>query len=173
MGNAHPNLVPYQTFHTKDGDLILAVGNDSQFGRFCAAAGVPEVASDPRFVDNVARVTNRDACGAALAPAMKQKTTAEWVATLEPLGVPCGPINRLDDVYADPQVQSRGVKIEVEHPLAGPIPLVANPIKYSRTPIRYEAAPPLLGQHTDEVLRETLGLSTAELQGLRTRAVIG
>ncbi|MDB5863488.1 MAG: CoA transferase [Betaproteobacteria bacterium] len=172
MGNAHPNIAPYQTFRTADGDLILAVGNDNQFIKFCVAAGIPEVAGDPRFIGNIARVANRDACTAALAPAMRSKTTAEWIALLEPAGVPCGPINRLDQVYADPQVQHRGMKIEVPHPLAGAIPLVANPIKYSRTPIRYDAPPPLLGQHTDEILTGLLGRSAADVDALRARRII-
>ena len=110
MGNAHPNVVPYQTFPTRDGDLILAIGNDNQFAKFCAAAGIPEVAADPRFADNAARIANRGACVAAIAPALRAKTTAEWVALLEKDGVPCGPINRLDEVYADPQVQHRGIE---------------------------------------------------------------
>ena len=172
MGNAHSNIVPYQTFHTKDGDLILAIGNDNQFRKFCDAAGIPEVAQDPRFIGNVPRLENRDACTAAIAPAVKKKTTAEWVALLEPAGVPCGPINRLDDVYSDPQVQHRGMKIEVDHPLAGAIPLVANPIKYSRTPIQYDAPPPLLGQHTDEILSGLLGKSAAEIDALRAKKIV-
>src|SRR5687768_12897738 len=172
MGNAHPNIMPYQTFHTKDGDLILAVGNDNQFLKFCDAAGIPEVAKDPRFIGHIARLENRDACTAAIAPAIKAKTTAEWIALLEPAGVPCGPINRLDDVYADPQVQHRGLKIEVRHPLAGAIPLVANPIKYSRTPIEYDAPPPLLGEHTEEVLSGLLGKSAAEIAALRANKIV-
>jgi formyl-CoA transferase len=172
MGNAHPNIVPYQTFHTKDGDLILAIGNDNQFRKFCEVAGIAEVAKDARFSSHIARVENRDACTAALAPAIKLKTTAEWVALLEPAGVPCGPINRLDDVYADPHVQHRGMKIEVEHPLAGAMPLVANPIKYSRTPIRYDAPPPLLGEHTDEILSGLLGKSAADIDALRAKKIV-
>jgi crotonobetainyl-CoA:carnitine CoA-transferase CaiB-like acyl-CoA transferase len=172
MGNAHPNIAPYQTFRTADGDLILAVGNDNQFIKFCEAAGIAEVAKDPRFIGNIARVANRDACTAALAPAIRSKTTAEWIALLEPAGVPCGPINRLDQVYADPQVQHRGMKIEVEHPLAGAIPLVANPIKFSRTPIQYDAAPPLLGEHTDEILTRLLGKSAEQIEALRAKKII-
>jgi crotonobetainyl-CoA:carnitine CoA-transferase CaiB-like acyl-CoA transferase len=172
MGNSHPNVMPYQTFPTRDGDLILAIGNDNQFAKFCTAAGIPEAAADPRFVDNASRLANREACTAAIAPSVRQKTTAEWVALLEPLGVPCGPINRLDDVYADPQVQHRGVRIEVPHPLSGSVPLVANPIRYSRTPITYDAPPPMLGQHTDEVLGGLLGKSADELQDLRSKRVI-
>ena len=172
MGNAHPNIVPYQTFPTRDGDLILAIGNDSQFAKFCAAAGIPELATDARFIDNVARVANREACVSAIAPAVRKKTTAEWIAALEPLGVPCGPINRLDQVYADPQVRHRGMKIGVPHPLADEVPLVANPIRYSRTPLSYRAAPPLLGEHTEEVLTRLLGKSAADLEALRSDAII-
>jgi crotonobetainyl-CoA:carnitine CoA-transferase CaiB-like acyl-CoA transferase len=172
MGNAHPNITPYQTFHTRDGDMILAVGNDNQFTKFCIAAGIPEVASDPRFVGNIARVANRDACTAALADAIRKKTTAEWIALLEPVGVPCGPINRLDDVYADPQVQHRGMKISVPHPLAGEVPLVANPIRYSRTPITYESPPPLLGEHTEQILKGLLGRTDADVEELRTKRII-
>ncbi|HEV7392803.1 MAG TPA: CaiB/BaiF CoA-transferase family protein [Burkholderiales bacterium] len=172
MGNAHPNIVPYQTFPTRDGDLILAIGNDNQFVKFCASAGIPHVAADRRFVDNVSRVAHRDECVSALAPAIRGKTTAEWISILEPLGVPCGPINRLDDVYGDPHVQHRGLKIEVPHPLAGAIPLVANPIKYSRTPLRYDMPPPLLGEHTSEILTGLLGKSRGDLEALRSKGVI-
>jgi crotonobetainyl-CoA:carnitine CoA-transferase CaiB-like acyl-CoA transferase len=172
MGNAHPNVVPYQTFSTRDGDMILAIGNDKQFRKFCEAAGIPEAGSDPRFADNAARIENRQACIDALAPAIRQKTTKEWIAVLEPLGVPCGPINRLDHVYDDPQVQHRGMKIEVPHPLSGVVPLVANPIKYSRTALSYDTPPPLLGEHTDAVLRELLGKSDPEIATLRARGII-
>jgi crotonobetainyl-CoA:carnitine CoA-transferase CaiB-like acyl-CoA transferase len=172
MGNAHPNIVPYQTFPTRDGDLILAIGNDSQFAKFCAAAGIPEVATDPRFIDNVARVAHREACVAAIAPAVRAKTTAEWISTLEPLGVPCGPINRLDQVYADPQVQHRGLRVAVPHPLAGEVPLVANPIRYSPTPLSHETPPPLLGEHTAQILSELLGKSDTEMKALRDNGII-
>ena len=172
MGNAHPNVVPYQTFRTRDGDLILAVGNDSQFAKFCAAAGLPAMAADPRFADNALRIANRDALSAAIAPAMRTKTTHEWVEALEKEGVPCGPINRLDEVYADPQVKHRGLRIEVPHPLSGTVPLVANPIRYSRTALKYETPPPLLGEHTEEVLRELLGKSTETLAALKAKRVI-
>jgi crotonobetainyl-CoA:carnitine CoA-transferase CaiB-like acyl-CoA transferase len=172
MGNAHPNVVPYQTFPTSDGDLILAVGNDSQFAKLCAAAGIPEAAADPRFASNAARVANRDACAAAIAPAMKTRTTAEWVTLLEPLGVPCGPINRLDQVFDHPQVRHRGLRIDVPHPLSGSVPLVANPIKFSRTPLAYDTPPPMLGQHTEEILRDLLNKSEAEVASLRQSGVI-
>jgi crotonobetainyl-CoA:carnitine CoA-transferase CaiB-like acyl-CoA transferase len=172
MGNAHPNVVPYQTFPTRDGDMILAIGNDGQFAKFCEAAGIPEVARDARFLTNASRIANREACAAALAPAIRKRTTAEWVALLEPLGVPCGPINRLDEVFANPQVRHRGLKVDVPHPLSGTVPLVANPIKFSRTPLTYDTPPPLLGQHTDEILRTLLGKGEAEIDALRRGRII-
>jgi crotonobetainyl-CoA:carnitine CoA-transferase CaiB-like acyl-CoA transferase len=172
MGNAHPNVMPYQTFRTRDGDIILAVGNDGQFRRFCEAAGIPEVGADPRFATNALRLANRRACTAALAPSIAKKTTAEWVALLDPIGVPCGPINRLDEVYADPQVQHRGMKIDVPHPLSGTVPLVANPIRYSRTPIVSDVPPPLLGEHTEEVLRDLLHKTEAEIAALREQRIV-
>jgi formyl-CoA transferase len=172
MGNAHPNVVPYQTFPTKDGDVIIAIGNDSQFKKFCEAAGVPETGNDPRYASNALRIANRDSCIAAIAPAVRLKTTAEWIATLEPLGVPCGPIHRLDDVFANPQIKYRGMQIDVPHPLSGEVPLVANPIKYSRTPLSYDTPPPLLSQHTDQVLQKLLGKSDAEIAALRAAGII-
>ena len=172
MGNAHPNIVPYQTFPTRDGDFILAIGNDNQFRKFCVAAGIPEVGADPRFADNITRLENRQACIDAIAPAIKKKTTAEWIETLEPIGVPCGPINRLDQVYDDPQVRHRGMKIEVPHPLAGMVPLVANPIRYSRTSLSYDTPPPLLGEHTGDVLRGLLGKTDPQLSELRAKRII-
>src|SRR5690606_13446971 len=172
LGNAHPNVTPYDAFKTRDGDIIIAIGNDAQYARFCQAAGVGSLATDERFKDNRSRLAHREELKALLAPALQSRTTAEWIGLLEPLGVPCGPINRLDQVFADPQVVHRGLRIEVPHPLAGRLPLVANPIRYSRTPIRYEAPPPLLGQHTDEVLRALLGKQEAEIEALRSRGVI-
>lgn len=157
LGNAHPNIVPYQDFPTADGDFILTVGNDGQFRKFCEVAGHPEWADDPRFVSNAERVAHR----AELIPLIRQvtvfRTTAEWVALLEQAGVPCGPINDLAAVFADPQVQARQLKVTLEHPLAGQVDLVANPIRLSRTPAEYRTAPPLLGQHTREVLADWLG----------------
>ena len=172
MGNAHPNVMPYQTFHTKDGDIIIATGNDGQFQRLCVAAGAPEAATDPHYATNALRIANRDACTALLATAMKKKTTAEWISALEIVGVPCGPINRLDDVFADPQVQHRGLKINVPHALAGSVPLVANPIKFSRTPLSYDMPPPLVGEHADEVLRGVLGKSAEEIAALRAKKIV-
>jgi crotonobetainyl-CoA:carnitine CoA-transferase CaiB-like acyl-CoA transferase len=172
MGNAHPNIVPYQDFPTADGDMILAIGNDSQFAKFCAVAGRSEWAADARFATNAARVTNR----AALIPLLRQATvmrsSAEWMSLLEAAGVPCGPINRLDQVFADPQVQARGLRIDLPHPVAGSVPGVANPIRLSASPVSYRNAPPTLGQHSDEVLAQWLGLGQVELAGLRERGVI-
>ncbi len=172
MGNAHPNVVPYQTFHTRDGDMILAVGNDNQFRKFCEAAGLPGLPRDPRFATNMARIGNRDACEAAIAPAIERRTTAEWIALLEPLGVPCGPISRLDEVFDNPQVKHRRLRVDVPHPLSGTVPQVANPIRFSRTPLAYDTPPPLLGQHTDEVLRGLLGKTDADIAELRANGVI-
>ncbi|WP_394240448.1 CaiB/BaiF CoA transferase family protein [Halopseudomonas laoshanensis] len=156
MGNAHPNIVPYQDFPTADGDFILTVGNDAQFAKFCGVAGHPEWALDGRFSSNAARVAHR----AELIPLIRQvtvfRTTTQWIADLERAGVPCGPINNLEQVFADPQVQARGLKIRMEHPLSGELELVANPIRLSRTPVSYRLPPPMLDQHGSEVLREWL-----------------
>ncbi len=172
MGNAHPNVVPYQTFATRDGSIILAIGNDGQFRRFCIAAGIADAADDARFASNALRIANREACIAAITPAMQQKTTAEWIAILEPLGVPCGPVHRLDEVFANPQIRHRQMQVDVPHPLSGTVPLVANPIKYSRTPLDYRMPPPLLGQHTADILREVLGKNDTEIEALRAAGII-
>ena len=157
MGNAHPNIVPYQDFPTADGDMIVAVGNDGQFARLAESAGHAEWATDERFSTNAARVANR----ATLIPLLRQatvlRTTREWIERLEAAGVPCGPINRLDEVFADPQVLARGLRVELPHPVAGSVPGVANPIRLSASPVAYRTAPPTLGQHTDEVLKDWLG----------------
>lgn len=172
MGNAHPNIVPYQEFPTADGDMILAIGNDGQFGKFCAVAGHSEWAVDPRFANNPQRVANR----AVLIPLLRQSTvlrsTREWIALLESAGVPCGPINRLDEVFADEQVRARGMRIEIPHPSAGKVSLVANPIRLSGSPVDYRLAPPLLGEHTDEVLAEWLEFDGPALKTLRRERVI-
>jgi crotonobetainyl-CoA:carnitine CoA-transferase CaiB-like acyl-CoA transferase len=172
LGNSHPNIVPYQVFATRDGYAILAVGNDDQFRRFAEAAGRAEWATDERFQTNSARVLNRVALVPLLRQAMVERTTVEWLTLLEPLGVPCGPINTLSSTFADPQVQERGMLARLNHPTAGELPSVANPIKYSRTPIKYEQPPPLLGEHTEEVLRGVLGCSESEIERLRTNAII-
>tara|TARA_B100001059_G_scaffold201669_1_gene209150 strand:- start:1053 stop:2255 length:1203 start_codon:yes stop_codon:yes gene_type:complete len=156
LGNAHPNIVPYQDFPTADGDFILTVGNDGQFQRFCEVAGHPEWASDSRFASNAQRVAHR----AELIPLIRQatvfRTTAEWIIALEQAGVPCGPINDLAQVFADEQIKARGVQITLPHALSGEVALVANPIRLSRTPVEYRTAPPMLGEHSAEVLADWL-----------------
>ncbi|WP_332774798.1 CaiB/BaiF CoA transferase family protein [Polaromonas sp.] len=161
MGNAHPNIVPYQDFPTADGDIILAVGNDEQFARFCAVASHPEWANDERFSTNPQRVAHRAVLVPLLRQATVSRTSADWIAALEAAGVPCGPINRIDEVFADPQVRARGLHIDMDHPLAGSVPLVANPIRLSGSPVSYRTPPPTLGQHTAEVLAQWLGKASA------------
>ncbi len=135
-GNAHPNLAPYQAFATQDGNLILAIGNDNQFRKFCEVAGL-DIAMDPRFIDNKARLANRDLLVGIVAQAMKARTTADWMKRLEERAVPCGPINTIEQVFADPHVVHRGLRMDLPHSAAGTVPQVANPIRYSRTPITY------------------------------------
>lgn len=171
MGNAHPNIVPYQDFPTADGDMILAIGNDGQFARWCAVAGHPDWAHDPRFATNPARVRHR----AELIPLMRQitvtRTTDAWIAALEAEAVPCGPINTLDRVFADPQVQHRGLKLDLPHAAGGRAPGVGNPLHLSATPVAYRQAPPVLGEHTDAVLT-SLGYSPQDIAGLRAGGIV-
>ncbi len=170
-GNAHQNIVPYQVFEVADGHIILAVGNDSQYAKFCAVAGRPELASDSRFARNADRVRNRDTLVPLLSAVMKSRPRAEWLAALEMAKVPCGPINDLAEVFADPHVKARGMTVDLLHPLAGSVRLVASPIKLSATPVRYRSAPPLLGADTDTVLRE-LGLGENEVADLRASGAL-
>jgi crotonobetainyl-CoA:carnitine CoA-transferase CaiB-like acyl-CoA transferase len=171
MGNAHPNIVPYQDFPTADGDMILAVGNDGQFARFCSIAGKLEWAADERFATNAARVKHR----AVLIPLLRQttimRTTAEWIAALENAAVPCGPINDLAAVFADPQVQHRGMRLDLPHAAGGNAPQVASPMRFSATPVNYRRAPPALGQDTDDILRE-LGRNDAQITSLRAEGIV-
>lgn len=173
MGNAHPNTVPYQDFPTADGHMILAIGNDGQFARFCHAAGRPAWATDERFATNAARLAHRELLIAMLRELTAQRGTREWIALLEQHAVPCGPINTVADVFADAQVQARGMQIAMDHPQAGRIPLVASPMRLSATPVQYRAAPPQLGQHTLEVLRDRLGLSPEAIDELERQGVLG
>jgi crotonobetainyl-CoA:carnitine CoA-transferase CaiB-like acyl-CoA transferase len=175
LGNEHPNIVPYKVFESSDGYVILAVGNDAQFQRWCRFAGATALAEDPRFATNSLRVQNRQALYALMPPIMRTRTTAVWVDGLAALGVPCGPVNDIDQVFKDPQVQARGMRIEVPHATAasGSVPLIANPIRMSRTPPAYGLSPPTLGEHTDAILREFLELPDVELEGLRAAGVIG
>jgi len=172
LGNAHPNIVPYQDFPTADGDFILTVGNDGQFRKFAEVAGQPQWADDPRFATNKLRVANR----AELIPLIRQatvfKTTAEWVSQLEAAGVPCGPINDLAQMFQDPQVLARGLAVSMPHALAGAVPQVASPIRLSETPVEYRRAPPLLGEHTEAVLGDVLGLGADALERLRSSGVL-
>jgi len=173
LGNAHPNIVPYQVFPCADGYFILAVGNDVQFRKFCEFAGRPEIAGDPRFATNPVRVKNREELVAILREITATKPRAYWLEGLEPLGVPCGPVNTLDQVFTDPQVLARNMKIEMTHEPAGVrLPMIGSPIKMSATPPAYRRAPPACGQHTDEVLRELLELPSAEIEALRRRGVV-
>lgn len=173
MGNAHPNIVPYQAFATADGHVILAVGNDGQFQRFCAVAGHPEWAQDPRFATNAQRVGHRDELVALIRATLASRPSGQWIAALEAEGVPCGPINDLAQVFAHPQIRHRGMVAPVPHPLAGSVDLVANPIHFSQTPIQYDRPPPLLGADTVAVLEEVGGLDPVELAVLRDKGVIG
>ena len=174
VGNEHPNIVPYNVLPCADGFIILAVGNDTQFARFCAFAGVPELAQDPRFLSNDLRVRNRVAIYELLPELTRRKTQNQWVEGLAKAGVPCSPVNAVDQVFADPQVLSRDMKISVPHPLSGSgtTELIGNPIKFSRTPVTYRRPPPYLGQHTEEVLQEMLGLTPADIETLRRDGII-
>ncbi|NNE20988.1 MAG: CoA transferase [Rhizobiales bacterium] len=173
LGNAHPNIVPYQTFATGDGHIIIAIGNDRQFRTFCALAGVPELGKDERFMDNRSRVNNRDVLVPLLVQAVKMKTTAEWIDILEEEAVPCGPINSIDQVFADPQVVARGLQLSMQRADGTQTPGVANPIRYSQTPIDYTRPVPALGSSTDEVLGQVLGLDAAQITALQSSGVVG
>lgn len=173
LGNAHPNIVPYQTFAATDGYFMVAVGNDGQFRRLCHELGLDELAADERFATNAARVNHRDILVARLAGAFALGTRGDWLQRLEAAGVPCGPVNSIDEVFADRQVRARGMVAQAEHPLAGRVPLVASPLQFSQTPITEPAAPPTLGQHTDEVLEEILGLDAARRAELRAAGITG
>jgi crotonobetainyl-CoA:carnitine CoA-transferase CaiB-like acyl-CoA transferase len=171
LGNAHPSIVPYQAFATRDGHVVVAVGNDGQFARLCEVAGRPELASDPRFATNAARVENRAALVPILSALLGARSSRDWIAALETAGVPCGPINDLAQVFEDPQIRARGMRVEVPHPLAGKVPVVGSPIHLSETPVQH-GSPPLLGEHTREVLGGVLGMGEEEIEALRRDGVI-
>ncbi|WP_368647685.1 CaiB/BaiF CoA-transferase family protein [Castellaniella ginsengisoli] len=172
LGNAHPSIVPYQDFPTADGYMILAIGNDGQFARFCEEAGRPDLAQDDRFATNRARVEHRDALIPILRHLTTARTTAAWIAALESRAVPCGPINAVAQVFDDAQVRARGLRIDMSHPETGSVPLVASPIRLSETPVDYRLPPPALGAHTAEVLEEILGVAPDEIRALRARGVV-
>jgi len=172
IGNLHPNIVPYQPFRASDGEVILACGNDNLYRKFCAVAGCPELAADPRFATNGKRVENRNELAEVLGGIFAKRTKKEWVELLDAAGVPNGPINDIAQVFAEPQVKARGVRIEVAHPVAGKLPMVASPMRFSGTPLEHRTPPPLLGEHTDAVLREVLGKDAAEIARLRANGAI-
>jgi crotonobetainyl-CoA:carnitine CoA-transferase CaiB-like acyl-CoA transferase len=172
LGNAHPNIVPYQVFATADGHLILGVANDRQFANFTRAAGLDALGSDPRFATNAGRVGHRALLVGMLAPVLARRTTADWIAMLEGANVPCGPINRIDEVFADPQAVARGLTVAMAHAGAGPIDVVASPLRLSRTPPEYRSPPPLLGEHTSDILEQLLAIQPAEIARLRRENII-
>lgn len=173
IGNGHPSVVPYQAFPASDGHVIFAVGNDGQFTRMCRAMGRADLATDARFATNANRVANREILIPLLEDITRSRSVEEWVSVMEGADVPCGPINTIDRVFANPQVQARGMRMDLPHPVAGTVPSVANPIRFSETPITYESAPPLLGEHTAEALQRILGLDAQAIEDLRKNHIIG
>lgn len=172
MGNAHPTVMPYQVYPTKDGYIILAIGNDGQFQRFCGAAGLAGVAEDERYAKNPGRIRNRKDLAALIVSALSHRTTAEWVSLFEDKAVPCGPINTIDQVYADPHVQARRMRREITHPTLGTLAVAANPVRFASVDTTAAKAPPLLGEDTDAVLGDVLGLAAGDLAQLRKDGVI-
>ncbi len=171
LGNQHPNIVPYQVFATADGYMVLSIGNDPTFERFCKNFGQEQLLSDPRFATNAKRVENRQLVTDTLTPLMRTRTTAEWVEKLEALKIGCGPINTLEQVFADPHVQARGCVVEMPHASGETVKVIANPVRLSATPPAYNGAPPTLGQHTAEVLGGVLGMGEAEITALKEKGV--
>jgi formyl-CoA transferase len=172
LGNAHPNIVPYQTFKTADGAVILACGNDNLFRKFCEVASAPQLAGDARYATNGKRVENRVELTRILDEIFARRTTREWVEMLEAAGVPNGPINTIEQVFAEPQAIARGLRVELAHPAAGKVALTRSPMRFSATPVEHERPPPLLGQHTDEILRGLLGLKDDEVAKLRADGAV-
>ncbi|WP_321955481.1 CaiB/BaiF CoA-transferase family protein [Burkholderia cenocepacia] len=171
-GNAHPNIVPYQTFQTRDGWIIVAVGNDGQFRKFVEAGGRPELADDERFATNPSRVRHRDTLVPILAEMVKARGKADWIGALEAAGVPCGPINDLDEVFDNEQVIARGMQVSLPHPCGADVKLVRNPIRMSATPPDARTAPPLLGAQTEDVLRDMLGYDDVRIAALKAKQAI-
>ena len=173
LGNAHPNIVPYQVFQTADSYLILAVGNDAQFNRFCELAGRSDLANDESYVKNSDRVKNREALIPQLIEIIKSKNCEWWLEHLNRYGIPCGPINDIDQVFSDPQIKHRGMYLELPHPVAGKVASVGNPIQFSQTPVTYDKPPPTLGQHTEAILAELLELEAKQIELLKADGIIG
>lgn len=172
LGNEHPNIVPYQSFATANGHIILAIGNDVQFMRLCNLVNHPELADDSRYATNGDRVRNRAKLIPIIEKIMKQRSSEEWLQKLDEDDIPCGPINTIDKVFANEQIQHRGMQFKMSHPVAKKISMVANPIQFSKTPNKYDKPPPLLGEHTDEVLAELLELNEIEIEALKNRGVV-
>lgn len=174
LGNAHPNIVPYQVFPTSDGNIIISIGNDKQFVRFCKFIENPELSSDDRYLTNEMRVRNREDLTTILNEITSQKSTEYWLTGLDKIKISCGPINRIDQAFANPQVQSREMEIEMEHPASGnqPIKMIGSPIKMSQTPVSYRQHPPMLGEHTEEVLSELFDLTPIDCSKLRQKGII-
>ncbi|MGH8692526.1 MAG: CaiB/BaiF CoA transferase family protein [Burkholderiales bacterium] len=172
LGNDHPNIAPYQVFRAADGSVIVACGNDNLFRKFCEVAGCRELADDPRFATNGKRVANRAELARILSALMVKREMHAWLAALEAAGVPCGPINDLEQVFAEPQAVARGLRMELPHPSAGKVSLVRSPMRFSETPLQHAVPPPTLGQHTDEVLRDLLKKSPSEIARLRSEGIV-
>ncbi len=172
IGNAHPNIVPYQTFATKDGAIILACGNDNLFNKFCEVAGCAHLPQDPRFAINAERVKNRVEITRLLNEVFEKRTTKEWVKLLDDAGVANGPINTIKEVFEEPQVIARGMKFELPHAAAGKVSLVASPMRFSGTPLKHDIPPPVVGQHTDEILRSVLKKTDAEIVALKAAGAV-
>jgi crotonobetainyl-CoA:carnitine CoA-transferase CaiB-like acyl-CoA transferase len=172
LGNAHPSIVPYDSFSTSDDDITIAVGNDLQFRRLCKVLGLPELARDDRFTTNEARVHNRVALTELLGQALRQRPSAHWLAAMNDALIPAGPINSLAQVFADPQVQHRQLELKLHHDVIGDVPSVANPLRFSKTPITYDRAPPLAGEHTESVLRQILHMTTSEISRIDRSALL-
>jgi len=171
-GNAHPQVVPYEVFPTADGHIILAIGNDSQFASFCQASGCAELAQEARFKTMSQRIVHRGELIPLIADVMRTRTKHDWISTLEAANVPCGPINNMKEVFEDPQVQHRKLRVDIPHPLGGAAPVVASPLRLSATPVDYRLAPPMLGQHNEEILQGLLGRSESEMKRLKDDGIV-
>jgi formyl-CoA transferase len=171
-GNAHPQVVPYEVFPTSDGHIILAIGNDGQFERFCQVAGAPDLAQESRFKTMSQRIVHRGELIPLIAELMRTRTKREWIEVLEAANVPCGPINNMKEVFEDPQVRHRDLRVDMPHPLGGVAPVVRSPLRLSKTPVSYDLPPPTLGQHTEAILKGLLGKSDAEVATLKAAGIV-